>query len=243
MKKRKNFVFILCSILAVSCGMKSITQEQASEIYEEIIEEINSTGRESQNEISANVIMTTSEPNYKFSIRTSISHNARKETYHSFGNVYKEVAKEIVEAEYETWSWKEGNRYYYATCEGSENHKELHWCYTNELRTNNNGLYDFLDFSLNLAEQNESLKEESIKARFGENANVSFKSKGKGSLIQEIHGETENGVSEEKISFENYLLTEYSTKFGNTTNKYEFNWGQSTFKKPNIENFQYAESI
>lgn len=224
-----------------SCGMKSITLEYAIQVYKGIVEGSQNPEREKPKKITAeDVLIETFGENSTFEVKRCVSHDKTQEKFYMTEHFYRKIGKETVEFDSMVWSWKEADKYYYATCETDGKEKNSYWCYSDKLRTNGCHLDGYFNFSINLATEKTLLKTEDLK-KYGEDASWSFKSSGNGSILQEVHGE--NGIIEEKTRFNQYLLNEYLFKKGNTTEQHKLNWGKSSFKKPDIKKFQYNESI
>lgn len=240
----RHIMLSAACVLISSCGMKSITPEEAALIYKEIYEKLSDPEYKLPNTLKTEGYYCAKYENgYEFNIKSLAYHDADKEVFHVNEHITKTTNKETIEEYFEAWSWKDGEKYYYATSTKSDGEQELFWSYTNTLRTNNLGLENYQDMSLDIAKEQSELDSRNLNTKFGENIKWSFQSSGGGSLSHEINGKIKETAYNEKICFRDYLLKEYFCMSGNITEHYTFSNRKSAFKKPELEHYKHVDII
>ncbi|MCQ2772802.1 MAG: hypothetical protein MJ238_05990 [Bacilli bacterium] len=244
MSRPKYINLFLSCVLISSCSIKSVTLAEAITIYQEICKKLEDSENEPQTALTTKACYSEERENgCKVEIKLYGYHDANGETFYLNKHLYEKTSKGTSEGDFEAWSWKDAEKYYYATRSKFGDEETLCWRYTNTLMTNNLGLENYLDLSLNIAKENSELSSESLKAKFGDDVKWSFQSSGRGSLSSVISGKIKDESIQEKIHYEDFLLREYFYVRRNITEQYTFDHKKSKFEKPDISLFEFVDSI
>lgn len=240
MKPSKAALLFASSTLLVGCTMKSITPEEAASICQEIVSKLYNE----ELTLPTKVIVENYEL-YKNPNGTKNDHKAKfsldldNETFHIEEQYTRTIGDTTFLSTIEEWSWKDGDKYYYATTdvEGSR------WGYINGLGCSNYTMEQEVYFSFSITSSLANLSSEQLKEDYLEDVKWSLKSSGEGSLLFEISGIDEGDEFKGRINIKNNFLEEYYIENSSFTSHYKQAWGKSSFRKPNLKNFEFVENL